>query len=67
MSGLQVPSYPVREQQGVHTRHHVGRTENQLKHVEEGLLEQPEFRLDADLPVLQNQMKHKPRVAVGSL
>lgn len=48
----QFPSYPVREQQGVHTRHHVGRTENQLKYIEEGLLVQSEFRLNTDLIVI---------------
>lgn len=62
----QFSSYPVREQQGVHTRHHVGRTENQLKHIEEGFLVQSEFRLNPDLIVLQNQMQHKSRMPVGS-
>lgn len=64
---IQFRSHPLREQQGVHTRHRVSRTENQLKHIEEGLLVQPELRLKPDLVALQNQMQHKSRVYVGSL
>lgn len=67
LSFLHLPSHPVRQQKGVHTRHRAGRGKNQLKYIQEGLLVQLELRINPDLVVFQNQMQHKTRVPVGSL
>lgn len=66
LSFTHLPSHPVRQQKGVHTRHRAGRRKNQLKYIQEGLLVQSEFRINSDLVVFQNQMQHKARVPVGS-